>query len=78
VTVPAGSRVAFVNNDTRSHDMSSDPHPAHTDCPATNQVGVLTPGQSRTTGNLNVIRACGFHNHDQPSNTALQGTIVVQ
>jgi hypothetical protein len=64
--VSQGSRVLFVNNDTRSHDMTSDPHPEHTDCPEINAVGLLQPGQSRETGNLNTVRTCGFHDHDDP------------
>jgi plastocyanin len=78
ITVAAGSRVTFVNNDSRSHDISSNPHPEHTDCPPINDVGNLTPGQSRLTGNLNTVRTCGYHDHDNPSNTSLQGTIVIQ
>jgi plastocyanin len=78
LTVPTGSRVTFVNNDTRAHDMASDPHPEHTTCPAINDVGFLQPGQSRTTGNLNTARNCGFHDHNQPSVTSLQGTITIQ
>ena len=78
LTVTAGTRVTFVNNDTRAHDMNSNPHPEHSDCPAINDVGFLTPGQSRQTGNLNVVRACGFHDHNQDSNTNLQGTITIQ
>src|SRR5882762_3602396 len=31
LTVPAGTRVTFTNNDTRTHDMESNPHPEHTD-----------------------------------------------
>ena len=57
-TVPVGSRVTIVNNDSRSHNMNSDPHPDHTDCPALN-VGVLSPGQSRTSQNLTTARSCG-------------------
>lgn len=78
VTVSVGSRVTFVNNDTRPHLMNSDPHPAHTACPAINDVGFLQPGQSKATGNLNTPRSCGFHDHDQPLNTSLQGTITIQ
>jgi hypothetical protein len=78
VTISAGSRVTFVNNDTRVHDMASDPHPEHTACPAINDVGFLQPGQTRTTGNLNTPRSCGFHDHNQPSATSLQGTITIQ
>lgn len=78
VTIAAGGRVTFVNNDSRSHDMSSDPHPVHTDCSAVNQVGFLAPGQSRETGMLTTVRTCGFHDHDQPANSGLQGQIVIQ
>jgi plastocyanin len=77
VTIRAGGRVTFVNNGTRPHDMSSDPHPDHTDCPEINNVGFINPGQSRETGNLVVVRTCGFHDHNQPSNTSLTGTIVI-
>jgi len=78
LTVPAGSRVTFTNNDTRTHEIDSDPHPEHTDCPPINQVGFLTPGQSKQTGNLNTVRRCGFHDHENPSVANLQGTIVIQ
>ena len=78
LTVPAGSRVTFVNNDSRAHEMNSDPHPSHTDCPELNQVGFLSAGQSRQTGNLNTVRTCGFHDHGRSTNTSLQGTIVIR
>ena len=78
ITVVRGSQVTFVNNDNHSHDMNSDPHPEHTDCPEINQVGFLTPGQSKQTGNLNTVRTCGYHDHGQSSNANLQGTITIQ
>ena len=78
VTVGPGSQVLFVNNDSVSHQMFSDPHPEHTDCPEINQVGFLSPGQSRLTGNLTTIRTCGFHDHDRPSITSLQGAILIR
>ena len=78
VTMTRGGRVTFVNNHNQAHDMSSDPHPEHSDCPEVNQVGFLTAGQSRTTGNLNTARTCGFHDHNQPGNTGLQGRITIQ
>jgi plastocyanin len=77
VTVSVGSRVTFVNSHNRPHDMSSDPHPAHTQCPEIT-VGNLQPNQSRQTQNLTVARTCGYHDHNEDSNTALQGTIRVQ
>ena len=78
VSIPAGSRVMFVNNDGTSHDMASDPHPTHTDCSEINQVGFLAAGQSRATGNLNTARVCGFHDHNRPTDGSLQGTITIQ
>ena len=77
VTVPVGSRVTFTNNHNQPHDMSSDPHPEHTQCPEIT-VGNLQQGQSRQTQNLTVARTCGFHDHNQSTNTALQGTIRIQ
>src|SRR6476646_9413427 len=73
-----GTQVTFINNDTRNHDMESDPHPEHTDCPPINQVGVIVPGQSKQTGNLNVVRTCGYHDHDDAQNTRWQGVITIQ
>jgi plastocyanin len=78
LTVARGTRVTFMNNDNRNHEMNSDPHPAHSDCPELNDVGFLTAGQSRQTGNLNTARTCGFHDHNQPSVSGLQGRIVIQ
>ena len=78
LTVPPGTRVLFVNNHSRRHDMTSDPHPDHLDCPELNQVGVLNAGQNRESGNLVTVRACGFHDHDDPNNVSLRGTIVIR
>ena len=78
VTIAPGGRVTMINNDSRSHDMSSDPHPEHTQCPEINQIGFLTTGQSRTSGNFNTARTCGFHDHNLPENTGLQGRIIIQ
>jgi plastocyanin len=77
ITVSAGSRVTFINNDSQPHDMSSNPHPEHTDCPALN-VGFIAAGAQGITLNLTTARTCGFHDHNQPSNTNLMGTIRIQ
>lgn len=78
LTVPPGTRVMFVNSHNRRHDMTSDPHPDHLDCPELNQVGLLNPGQSRESGNLNAVRTCGFHDHDEPNNANLRGSVVIR
>jgi plastocyanin len=77
ITVARGSQVTFVNNDSGIHDMASDPHPEHTGCPEIT-VGFMSANQSRTTNNLNTARTCTYHDHNQPSNANLQGTIRIQ
>jgi len=77
ITIVQGTRVTFINNDRLSHDVESDPHPEHTDCPDINQVGFIVPGQTKLTGNMNVVRRCGYHDHQEPDVTNLQGTIII-
>jgi hypothetical protein len=78
VRVPAFSKVLFINNDVRPHDMNSDPITGHTDCPAINAVGTLAPGERRSTGTLAVPRTCGFHDHNNELDAAWKGRIIVQ
>jgi hypothetical protein len=80
LTVSQGTRVLFINSDTRRHDMTSDEHPDHQDCPPINDVGLLQPGQQRETANLVFVnpRTCGFHDHDDPNNNNLKGQIVIR
>lgn len=75
LTVSPGTRVTFINNDSVNHEVQDDPHPTHGDCPAIQQVGFLTPGQSRQTGELTVIRTCGWHDHNNPT---VNGSIRIQ
>ena len=78
LTVPQGTRVLFTNGDTRTHEMTSDPHPEHDACVEINAVGFISPNQTKETGNLNTVRTCGFHDHNDPNNTKLWGRIVIQ
>jgi plastocyanin len=79
LTVPAGNRVLFVNNDSRRHDIASDPHPEHDLCGELNGVA-LNPGQSRESQNLVTPKTCGFHDHDNPppSGNIWTGRIVIR
>ena len=78
VTINSGESVTFVNNHTAVHQMASDPHPAHTDCPAINAVDRIDPGQTKLTNALTTSRTCGFHDHINDSNPNLRGTIIVR
>ncbi|CAN5780820.1 hypothetical protein BH18ACI5_BH18ACI5_19990 [soil metagenome] len=78
VSITVGQSVTFINTDGRVHNVSSDPHPNHTDCPSINAVGTISNGQTKLTNSLPTARSCGFHDHDDPDNNALKGTIVIQ
>jgi len=78
LTVARGTQITILNSDSRTHEMDSDPHPEHTDCPELNQIGFLNPGQSRQSGNLNTARKCGMHDHASPDTTSLKATITIQ
>lgn len=78
VRIGVGQSVLFRNNDTRARDMTSDPHPTHTQCPAINAVGVLQPGQERATHGFGATGTCGFHDHLDPDSPGVRGRIIVQ
>jgi plastocyanin len=78
VTIAVGQSVTFMNSDTRSHDMESDPHPVHTDCPSMANVGLLQPGQSKTSFGFAAAGSCGFHDHNNSESSGLKGRIVIQ
>jgi hypothetical protein len=78
ITVARGSQLTITNQDSQTHDMSSDPHPEHTDCPELNQIGTLNTGQTRSSGNLNTARRCGMHDHINPDRASLRATITIQ
>jgi hypothetical protein len=69
--------VTFVNADARPHDMRSDPHPAHTDCPAIND-GPLMPGARREIAGPSLPRftLCYVHDETDPINSSYRGVIV--
>lgn len=77
LSIRAGQRVKFVNNDSRTHQMLTTPHLVHTDCPPINDVGTLTAGAERMTGDLNAVRICGYHDHQNPDDQKFRGTINV-
>lgn len=77
VRIDVGQMVRFVNQDTRAHEMMSNPHTVHTECPATNDAGVVNPGQSKTTGVFPRVSSCGFHDHMNAENTRMHGSIRV-
>jgi plastocyanin len=79
VTVAAGQTVTFINNDNRSHEIASNPHPQHGTCPSVEAgLGTIAAGQTKVTHVFANAGGCGYHDHLDASNAALQGTITVQ
>ena len=79
VTIAVGQSVTFVNNDTRSHEPASNPHPQHGSCPAIERgLGTLAPGQTRLTQGFAGVGTCSFHDHLNDTSQSLQGTIVIR
>lgn len=78
VTINTGQSVTFVNNDGQAHQIASNPHPVHTDCPPINALGAIGTGQTKLTDAFSTARSCGFHDHNDPSNSGLQGTITIR
>jgi plastocyanin len=76
IRIDVGQQVRFVNEDSQMHHPQSNPHLQHTDCPQAN-VAALNTGQSATTSAFTTMRACGYHDHNNPDNTRLHGTIRV-
>ena len=79
VTVAVGQTVTFINNDTRAHEIASNPHPQHGSCPGIEAgLGVVAAGTTKVTHNFANAGSCGYHDHQDDTNTRFQGTIVVQ
>jgi plastocyanin len=78
VSITVGQSVTFVNSSGSSHEIASDPHPAHTSCPSINALGILGNGQTRLSNSFSGTGTCTFHDHGQPDNNSLKGTITIR
>lgn len=79
VTIAVGQTVTFINNDTRPHEMASNPHPQHGTCPSIETgLGTLAVGQTKVTRSFANAGSCGYHDHLNDTSNSLKGTIVVQ
>jgi hypothetical protein len=68
----------FVNADSVTHDVRSDPHPAHTECTAYEAIGAIAPGQTKEAR----VSACGlpersgYHDETRPADQAFWGRVA--
>ena len=72
IKIKAGEMVTWMNSDTVTHNVSSDPHPTHTIYPALN-LGNILAGASKS---LTFSQAGTYKYHDHLHST-LTGQIVV-
>ncbi len=75
ITVAKGATVTFNNNDTVEHIIASNPHPSHTDLPGFELE--LSSGASKSF-TFSKVGSWGYHDHDDPFNAGVQGTVVVK
>ena len=79
VTISIGQSVTFVNTDTRSHEIASNPHPQHGSCPSIERgLATLTAGQTKLTQGFAGAGTCGFHDHLDSANPNFMGTIIIR
>ncbi len=79
VSVTIGQSVTVINNDNRSHELASNPHPTHGSCPSIEAgLGTLAAGQTRLTQGFAGVGTCGFHDHLNDTNVSFQGTITIK
>ena len=77
ITIVAGQRVTFVNNDTRAHDVVGGVDPNNPECQP-EILMFLVPGQSSDTRIFTTARTCEYHDHTQLGVPAFQGRIIIR
>jgi plastocyanin len=77
VTIAVGDRVSFMNHDRATYTVAGGREPSRSDCPEISVVGMLTPGDTRTTEPFTTARTCEFHVAREQS-PLLTGRIIIR
>jgi hypothetical protein len=77
IRIEVGQSVRFTNSHNRMHQIQSNPHEQHTDCPPVNAFGQQGPGGSVVLGPFTRQGTCGYHDHIDATNRSLWGQIRV-
>ena len=75
--IEVGQQFLLVNESSANRQISSNPHPIHTDCPPLNLPGFLSPGASGLSGIFDTAGSCAFHDHQNPIAQMMRGSIVI-
>lgn len=76
VSINPGEFVRYINEDTRPHQIQTNPHVMHSDCPP-NNIAILNPGQQADTAAFTERKGCGYHNHLLPTDQMFWGLVRV-
>lgn len=74
ITIKVGEAVTWTNNGGTAGNVSSDPHPIHTDYPMLNNVGNLINGE-RKSFTFSTAGTYKYHDHNNPD---FKGTVIVE
>lgn len=74
LTIPLGTKVHFVNNDSVPHWPASGVHPTHQICPGFDSLRLVQPGEEYSF-TFTQKKTCPMHDHLNP---ALRGSVEVQ
>ena len=77
LTIAVGEAVTFMNHDAVTHGVAGGSDPARPDCPEISAVGILTPGDTRSTLPFTSAKTCEYHDPRVGSDT-FTGRIVVR
>ncbi len=79
VAISIGQSVTFINNDTRPHEIASDPHPIHGSCPSIERgLATIAPGATKLTQGFAGAGTCTYHDHLDDTNPNFHGSIRIQ
>jgi plastocyanin len=77
LTIGVGATVTFMNHDAVPHGVAGGAEPARPDCPEINAVGVLMPGEIRSTSPFTTAKTCEYHD-SRVSSSLFSGRIVIR
>jgi hypothetical protein len=72
-----GQQVSFMNHDRTSYTIASERVTPELDCPEINAVGVLAPGDTKTTPAFSIAKTCEFR-VSRDESALVTGRIVVR
>lgn len=74
LSVPKGSRVTWINKDSKPHRVASNPHPDHNGLKGFDALDIIGP-DGRYSFIFDAVGSFGYHDHLNPT---VNGTIIVK